>query len=100
MSQVPDVRSEGRPVIPGLDIVHGISVLPHFDQLEKWIPGVTQWALDALPDDMSLIGIEEDTALVGGPRRWNVVGRQRAWRLRRDGQHQSFAAGEALDLDA
>jgi cyanophycinase len=75
-------------------------VLPHFDQLENWVPGVTQWALDAVPDGTHLLGIDEDTAIVGGPRRWRVMGRQRAWDLRRNGEHRGYLAGEELDLDA
>src|SRR5207302_7477058 len=78
MSQVPDVRAPGRPFVPGLGLIPLIMVLPHFDQLEHWVPGVTEWALHALPDGMSLLGVEEDTALVGGPMEWRVMGRQRA----------------------
>jgi cyanophycinase-like exopeptidase len=36
-------------------------------------------ALAALPDDVTLLGIDEETALVGGPHAWQVVGRQSVW---------------------
>ena len=100
MERVPDVRAAGRPFVEGLGLVTGMMLLPHFDQLEKWVPGVTEWALQALPAGTELLGVEEDTALVGGPREWRVLGRQRAWKLSRDGAHRSFAAGEVLDLGA
>ena len=44
---------------------------------------------------MTVIGVDEDTALVGGPTEWTVQGRQSAWRLTRDGREQ-FPAGTTV----
>jgi hypothetical protein len=43
-----------------------------------------------LPYDptVTVVGVDEETALVGGPRDWTVQGRQSAWRLTRDGREQ------------
>jgi cyanophycinase len=44
---------------------------------------------------VTVIGVDEDTALVGGPTEWTVQGRQSAWRLTRDGREQ-FPAGTTV----
>ena len=98
MDLVPDIRTRGANPSAGLGLVHNLFVMPHFDQLETWSPGATQWALDTLPPGPHLIGIEEDTGIVGGPTEWRVLGRQRAWLLRRDGGRAAFASGETLTL--
>jgi cyanophycinase len=98
MDLVPDIRDRGANPSPGLALVHNVFVLPHFDQLETWSPGATQWALDVLPPGPHLVGIEEDTGIVGGPDEWHVVGRQRAWLLNRDGSRAAFASGDVLTL--
>jgi hypothetical protein len=50
-----------------------------------------------LPHDpaVTVIGVDEETALVGGPRDWTVQGRQSAWRLTEDGREQ-LAAGTSF----
>jgi cyanophycinase len=98
MDLVPDIRSRGTNPSRGLGLVHNLFVMPHFDQLETWSPGATQWALDTLPPGPHLVGIEEDTGILGGSIEWRVLGRQRAWVLRRDGSRAAFASGETLTL--
>ena len=93
---VPDVRHRGRPATRGLALVPHIVVLPHFDQLERWAPGVTRWALESLPDDRLLIGVDEETAILGGTVEWRVRGRRRVWELRRGADPIGHAAGEAF----
>jgi cyanophycinase len=98
MDLVPDIRSGGAKPVAGLGLVRNVFVMPHFDQLETWSPGAAQWAIDTLPSGPHLIGIEEDTGIVGGPTEWRVIGRQRAWLLLRDGTRAAFASGETLTL--
>jgi cyanophycinase len=95
---VPDIRNRDANPSPGLGLVHNVFVMPHFDQLETWSPGATQWAIDTLPPGPHIIGIEEDTGIVGGPTEWRVIGRQRVWLLLRDGTRAAFASGETLTL--
>jgi cyanophycinase len=95
---VPDIRNRDANPSPGLGLVHNVFVMPHFDQLETWSPGATQWALDTLPPGPHLIGIEEDTGIVGGPTEWRIIGRQRAWLLSRDGTRAAFASGDTLSF--
>ena len=93
---VPDVRHRGRPATGGLALVPHVVVLPHFDQLERWVPGVTKWALEAVPEHRVLVGVDEDTAMLGGPVEWRVRGRRRVWELRRGADPAGHAAGDTL----
>jgi cyanophycinase len=52
-------------------------------------------ALLRLPEGTTLLGIDEDTALVGGPHDWEVKGRQSVWVLG-DGARKEFPAGTNL----
>jgi cyanophycinase len=97
-SHVPDVRAPDLPLAPGLGLLPHLQVLPHFDQIERWRPGLTADAIRVLPDGIHLIGIDEQTALVGGPARWTVRGRQAVWTFDRDGTRTAHQAGETLDL--
>jgi cyanophycinase-like exopeptidase len=96
---VPDIRNRRGDSIPGLGIVRGVSVIPHFDQIERWMPGAIQWAIDHTPPDVHLIGIDEDTAIVGGPQRWRVMGSRRAWRFGATGEPADYHAGAILSFD-
>jgi cyanophycinase-like exopeptidase len=98
--RVPDIRDRSRPAQPGLGLVHDVVVLPHFDQLERWVPGITDFAVGMAPLGNAVIGIDEDTAIVGGPVSWTVWGRQAAWRLLPGGERIRHGAGETLELTA
>jgi cyanophycinase len=97
--RVPDIRDRSRPPAAGLALVHGLTVLPHFDRLEQWVPGIAALAVEAAPAGTAVIGVDEDTAILGGGTSWTVWGRQAAWRLTPDGRRIRFAAGETLELD-
>ena len=47
-------------------------------------------------EGLTVIGVDEDTAVVGGPTEWVVQGRQRAWIIGDDGHKTPFEAGETL----
>lgn len=85
-SAVPDVRHPRSGPVDGLGVVPRLSVVPHFDRFGAHLLG--RLAGHALPDDVRRVGIDEDTALVGGPHRWHVVGRSSAWLLDDDGRHE------------
>lgn len=95
---VPDIRRRRSRPVPGLGLVQGMIVMPHFDQINRWLPGAIQWALEATPPGVHLVGIDEDTAIVGGPRQWRMMGRGHAWVLTTAGEPQSYAAGEVFSL--
>lgn len=94
-SFVPDVHHPFSGPVAGLGVVPAMSVIPHFDRFGAHLLG--SLAGHQLPDDVRRVGIDEDTALVGGPRRWQVVGRASAWVIDADGRHE-HPAGSAVEL--
>ncbi len=79
---VADFRHPRSSGTPGLGLLPGIRVLPHFDRMSKWVPDFAMHA--AFAGEARVIGVDEDTALVGEPsaeRHWDftVMGRQSAW---------------------
>jgi hypothetical protein len=62
-----------------------------------WIPDLLTRPFLRAPDGVSLIGIDEDTAIVGGPKDYTVHGRQSAWLLGA-GRRREYPAGAELVL--
>jgi cyanophycinase len=91
----PYVREMERPPEPGLGVLPGWQVLPHFDRFQEWEPTVVERSLAKLPAGVRLLGIDEDTALVRLDGSWVVHGRQAVWDITTEGQ-TPFRAGEAL----
>jgi cyanophycinase-like exopeptidase len=94
-SWVPSLRHPRSGGTHGLSLLPHMRVIPHFDFFSDKIPDIVTRFL--LPHDpaITVIGIDEDTALVGGPAKWTVQGRQSVWRLTRDGREQ-FLHGMTL----
>jgi cyanophycinase-like exopeptidase len=95
---VPSMRALDREPDPGLGILPDLRVLPHFDKMLGWIPDLLTRAVLRPPAGTTVIGIDEETAIVdmtGAGRDWQVHGRQQAWILS-DGKRRGFAAGSTL----
>jgi cyanophycinase-like exopeptidase len=94
----PRMRDLVHPQQPtGLGLVPHVRVIPHFDKMLGWMPDVLRNALLHKPEGTTLIGIDEDTALVGGPDGWEVHGRQSVWVLGA-GSRVEHRAGTTLTL--
>ena len=78
----------------GLGLVPGASVIPHYDALPE--PLCALIALQA-PRGSVLLGIDEDTAIVGRDGSWQVHGRARVtvWRGRR---RERFRSGDVFQV--
>jgi cyanophycinase len=79
---------------PGLCLVDGITVLPHYDAWPEPLSALV--ALQA-PKGSVVVGIDEDTAVVGRNGAWQVygAGRVTVWR----GRHRErFRRGEAFRI--
>ncbi len=96
-SWVPDIRGGGRPAEPGLGVVTTLRVIPHFDRFVAWLPDLPARYLDDLPDGVSVVGIDEDTAILSDGDGWTVRGRQAAWVLTAQGR-APYRDGERLPL--
>ena len=94
-SWVPSLRHPHKGPTPGLGLLAHLRVIPHFDAFTARVPDLVARFL--LPHDpaVTLVGVDDETALVGGPRQWTVQGRQSAWRLTPEGRQQ-FPAGTTL----
>jgi cyanophycinase len=61
---------------PGLGYVRNALFAPHWDIVDSWIPGAQAFITAAAPANGVLIGLDEDTAMVGDGSAWSVHGRQ------------------------
>ncbi|MGA7835606.1 MAG: Type 1 glutamine amidotransferase-like domain-containing protein [Acidimicrobiales bacterium] len=94
-SWIPSLRHPRRGSSPGLGLLETMGVLPHFDAFAARVPDLlTRFVL---PDEavITVFGIDEETALVGGPKEWTVQGRSSVWRLTSKGREQ-YARGAAV----
>jgi cyanophycinase-like exopeptidase len=85
---VPSLRHPRQGGTNGLGLLPHLRVIPHFDFFAAKVPDLLTRFL--LPHDpaITVIGIDEETALVGGPNEWTVRGRQSAWRLSAQGREE------------
>ena len=83
-------------VRPGLAVVPEFVVLPHFDQIERWSPGIVERCLAALEPGQVLVGIDEETALVSTDAGWRVEGARQVWIIDSDGTRTPHSAREYL----
>lgn len=74
-TQAPDVRSGIRSTA-GLGLVPNLAVIPHFDRMAGWDPSFAARMREVSAEGVEIVGIDEDTALVGGLQEWTVMGRQ------------------------
>ena len=85
---VPDLRHPLTPAAPGLGVLPHLRVLPHFDRFVAWLPDFLLTHVVDTPPGVTVLGIDEDTALVGGPEHWQVHGRQSVWVLTHEGRSE------------
>lgn len=90
---VPDFRHPKRGGEDGLGVVPDLRVLPHFDRYSRMIPDFAMRPL--VSDTAVVVGIDEDTALLGeapedgtGPWQFRSRGRQSSWRIEADRRHR------------
>jgi cyanophycinase len=81
--------------VKGLGLLPNIRVIPHFDRMLGWIPDIITKYLINTPKGVTLVGIDENTALVGGINSWTVKGEQSVWVLTHDGREE-FKPGQTL----
>lgn len=81
-------------------MVPELVVLPHFDRIEQWRPGIVERRLAALAPGQVLLGIDEETALIGTEGAWRVEGARNVWILNADGKRTAHAAGSTPVLPA
>ena len=94
---VPDLRHPLRDTDPGLGVVPRLRVIPHFDRFLGWMPDLVGRYLARSPDDVTVVGVDEDTALVWDDGTWTARGRQAVWVLTTHGR-TPYRDGEPVPL--
>jgi hypothetical protein len=70
---------------------------PHWDIVDTWIPGATEFISGSVKPGQTFIALDEETALVGDGRSWRVMGTAKIHVLR-DGEWTRYADGDAFEL--
>jgi cyanophycinase len=97
---VPDVRSPDLKMYPAFNWVAHAFILPHFDRLESFRPGATAAIQSRLVEGEYMLGIDENTALVGRPdTEWEVLGASRVSLFTRHAK-RVYSTGQRLILRA
>jgi cyanophycinase-like exopeptidase len=94
-SWIPSLRHPRRGTTPGLGLLPHLRVIPHFDAFSRRVPDLVTQYLVARDPSVSVLGIDENTALVGGPFEWTVRGHASVWRLDDDARER-FDAGATI----
>jgi cyanophycinase-like exopeptidase len=87
-SWIPSLRHPRKGSTAGLGLLDRLGIVPHFDAFAARVPDLlTRFVL---PDEATTVvyGVDEETALVGGPTEWTVEGRQSVWRLSNKGREE------------
>lgn len=96
-SWIPSLRHPHRAATAGLGLLPRLGVIPHFDAIGRWVPDFLTRLVLPDPSALTVVGIDEETALVGGPARWRVEGRSSVWRLGRHSRDE-WSSGTAVEL--
>jgi cyanophycinase len=82
---------------PGIGYVKDTLFGPHWDIVDTWIPGATDFIAGSVGRGQTFIGLDEETAMVGDGRAWEVMGRAKVHVLR-DEEWTRYAEGDAFEL--
>ena len=77
---------------PGLGLFGGVWFGPHWDALDRHVPGLSGFILGSVPRGDLLVAIDEDTAMFGDGSGWEVLGAGSV-HLSRDGSWTDRPAG-------
>jgi cyanophycinase len=80
---------------PGLGLFHGVRFMPHWDALDSFQPGLQDLIVSLTPAGQLLVGIDEDTAIVGDGTAWSVIGTSKA-HIFIDGQWRVHSPGDSF----
>ena len=96
-NRIPSFRLFG--TIEGFGIIPAQFILPHFDAVPVMFKPLITALKSQLKDGEHMVGIDEDTAIIGTPNgEWKVMGRSKAHIFSRKG-NQSFENGQTFSLN-
>lgn len=82
---------------PGLGIVPDALFAPHWDMIDTWVPGATEFIVSSVADGHVFVGIDERTAMLGDGGRWQVRGHGGV-HVRLDASFSRYGDGDRFDL--
>lgn len=82
---------------PGLGLFPTTLFGPHWDALDTYADGLTAMIVASVPPDAILVGIDEETAMVGDGTKWRIEGHGGVHVLQ-EGEWRHARTGSQLDL--
>ena len=96
--KVPNFRLAGLKPKPGFQVIPPLYVLPHFNRMRAMFSALLFTYRLGLKKDEYILGIDEDTALVGKvDQTWTVMGQGRVYVIAHD-DIKEYQPGENLSL--
>ncbi len=83
---------------PGLGFVRRTLFGPHWDIVDTWVPGASEFIVSSVVDGQVFVGLDEETAMVGDGRSWRILGRQGV-HVRREGEWTTYREGDGFELE-
>lgn len=83
---------------PGLGYVRNALFGPHWDMLDTWIPGATEFIVGSVKPGQVFVALDEDTSMAGDGRSWQVMGRSGIHVLR-EAEWTHYRPGDAFELE-
>jgi hypothetical protein len=65
--------------------------------VDTWIPGAAEFILGSVPEAYAFVGLDEDTAMLGDGRSWEVAGKG-GIHVRQDQAWTTYRAGDRFEL--
>ncbi len=82
---------------PGLGLFRDVVFGPHWEMLDSWVPGARDFIVASVQPGGRLLGIDENTAVVGDGSEWAVIGAGAA-HVMVDGEWQDWPVGASFTL--
>jgi cyanophycinase len=82
---------------PGLGVFPGCSFGPHWDALDRFVPGLRDFIVASVPEGTTLVAIDENTAMMGDGAHWRLAGVGSVHVLS-DGEWTEHAPNSSFDL--
>ncbi|MFZ5821978.1 MAG: Type 1 glutamine amidotransferase-like domain-containing protein [Chloroflexota bacterium] len=96
--RIPNFRAAGLASMPGFGILPAAYVIPHFDRMRGLWSAYLFGVRRQLKDGEFILGVDEDTALVGRlGGDWRVMGRSNVHVITRDAW-QEYVPGESVPM--
>ncbi len=88
-------RSSG--LSDGLGLFSQLCVIPHFDRIDRFRPGMADSVVASAPVGTIVVGVDEHTGLVHDGAAWTVRGQQSVW-VFEDGERSNYGPGDSVPL--